>query len=353
MTTLGLETSCDETSAAVLRNGADVLSSVVASQADLHARWGGVVPEVASRKHVERALPTIFEAIKAAGIGLPDINGIAVTNRPGLIGALVVGVAAAKALAYALDRPLVGVHHLAGHLASCRLADAALTPPFVCLLVSGGHTELALVAEDGALRTLGRTRDDAAGECFDKCARVLGLPYPGGPHIDRLAARGDPLRVAFPRAWLGESLDFSFSGLKTAVLRFAEADGGATPLPDVAASLQAAIVEVLVAKAVRAAREAGVSALAVAGGVAANRGLAAALRTEGGRAGLRVVVPPPDLCTDNAAMIAAAGYPRLAAGVDERMTLDAAASEPLDSRVPLFARAAKGHIPQTASPPLS
>jgi N6-L-threonylcarbamoyladenine synthase len=213
MNVLGIETSCDETSAAVVADGRRILSNIVASQADLHARWGGVVPEVASRKHVERTLPVIHEALEAASIGWSDIDGIAVTNRPGLVGALLVGVSAAKALAYALNKPLAAVHHLEGHLYANFLAYPTLKYPFVCLIVSGGHTEILALRGEGESESMGRTRDDAAGECFDKSARLMGLAYPGGPIIDRLAAEGDPKRVPFPRAWLGDSLDFSFSGL--------------------------------------------------------------------------------------------------------------------------------------------
>lgn len=329
MNVLGLETSCDETSAAVVADGRRVLSNIVASQADLHARWGGVVPEVASRKHVERTLPVVHEALDAASLTWDDIDGIAVTNRPGLVGALLVGVSAAKALAYALRKPLVGVHHLEGHLYANFLADPSLGYPFVCLIVSGGHTEILALRGEGDRESLGRTRDDAAGECFDKCARLMGLPYPGGPNIDRLAAQGDPTAVPFPRAWLGDSLDFSFSGLKTAVRNFLAQDQGRTPVEDVASSLQAAIVEVLVKKTVRAAEQARMDMVTVGGGVAANRGLAAALKAACASAGLRLVIPPPDLCTDNAAMIAAAAWPRLARSESDTLDFDTFAAAPL------------------------
>lgn len=327
MILLGLETSCDETSASVVAEGSRVLSSVVASQADLHARWGGVVPEAASRKHIERVLPVIIEALENARVSHADLRGIAVTNRPGLIGALVVGVAAAKALSYAWSVPLFGVHHVVGHVYASLLAAPDLRFPFVCLVVSGGHTELILAEGHDRMTALGRTRDDAAGECFDKCARLLGLPYPGGPHIERLAARGDARQVVFPRAWLGDSLDFSFSGLKTAVARFAKLEGDRIRLEDVAASLQEAIIEVLVAKTIRAAQQSGVDSVAIGGGVAANRALSAAMVEACNAAGLRCVTPSPQLCTDNAAMIAAAAYPRWKRGEADGLDLDTMATD--------------------------
>lgn len=333
MYVLGVETSCDETSAGVVAEGPRVLSNIVASQADLHARWGGVVPEVASRKHVERFWPVLNEALEAAGISLQDVRGIAVTNRPGLIGALAVGVAGAKALGYALKVPVVGVHHLLAHLDAAFLCNPDLQYPFLGLLVSGGHTQLILCEGAESRRIIGSTRDDAAGECLDKCARVLGLPYPGGPHIERLASGGDSSGIAFPRAWLEESCDFSFSGLKTAVLRFMQRDCGATPLEDVAAALQEAIVDVLVAKTIRAAKETKVSRLVVAGGVAANRALAAAMSRASEEARLDLTIPPPALCTDNAAMVALSGMRRLQRGEDDMPFLDAFASDPLGRRL--------------------
>jgi N6-L-threonylcarbamoyladenine synthase len=330
---LGIETSCDETSAAVVE-GRRVRSNLVASQAELHARWGGVVPEAAARQHVERLNPILQAALDEAGITLRDIDAIAVTNRPGLVGALVVGVAAAKALAFALNRPFAGVHHLEGHLYSAFLTepDAPIPFPHLCLIVSGGHTELVLAQGHGNYRLLGHTLDDAAGEAFDKAARLLGLGYPGGPAIDRLAQRGDPNAFRFPRAWLNDTYHFSFSGLKTALLREverlrSESDTlDETTLANLCASFQQAIIDVLVAKAVRAALAHGVSVLTVVGGVAANSALKALMQAAAEEARIQLAIPPPVYCTDNAAMIACAGYYRLLAGERADFDLDAYAS---------------------------
>ena len=331
MNVLGIETSCDETSAAMVAGGRKILSNIVASQADLHARWGGVVPEVASRKHVEQVLPVVEEALFAAGVTYADIEGIAVTNRPGLVGALLVGVSAAKALSFLLRKPIVGVHHLEGHLFSGFLADPHLEYPFVALIVSGGHTALYAAHSDKRRELLGSTRDDAAGECFDKCARLLGLPYPGGPNLEKLAVGGDPKLVSFPRAWLGDSLGFSFSGLKTAVRRFMETDQGKTGLDSVAASLQAAIVDVLVGKAVRAAETKSLTSIVVAGGVSANLRLRDAMNDKCFAKGIKLVVPPSVLCTDNAAMIAAAGATRLMRGESDDISFDTFAASELET----------------------
>ncbi len=328
---LGIETSCDETSAAIVRDGTQILSNVVASQADLHARYGGVVPEVASRSHVESILPIVTEAVSAARLSLRDVDALSVTNRPGLLGALLVGVSTAKAIAYSFDLPLVPVHHLEGHVYSVFLEapDLVDTFPILVLIVSGGHTQIVRMDGHGRYTICGRTRDDAAGEAFDKGARLLGLAYPGGPNLARLAEAGDRSRIAFPRSLLGDSLDFSFSGLKTSLRSFLLRDEGATPAEDVAASYQAAIVDVVTEKLRRASRSSGIRTAGVAGGVAANGALAASLDAMAAAEGIRLVVPRSELCTDNAAMIASAGYFRLAAGCKKSLDFDTFATETL------------------------
>lgn len=309
MNVLGIETSCDETSVAVVRDGVEILSNLIASQVDIHTLTGGVVPEVAARKHVERLSVVIDQALQKANLGYQDIDLIAVTNRPGLVGALMVGVSAGKALAYTLGKPVVAVHHLEGHVASNFLTAPDLQFPFVCLIVSGGHTDLHIVEGHGRRRRLGSTRDDAAGEAFDKAARLLGLGYPGGPVIDRTAKTGNPQAIALPRAWLEEgSYDFSFSGLKTALLRYVQQTGDRLNVPDAAASFQEAVVDVLVKKTIRAADEYGIPRIGVCGGVAANSRLKELMGEAAASRGYQLVVPPLILCTDNAAMIAAAGY---------------------------------------------
>ena len=330
---LGIETSCDETSAAVLKDGRDLRSNIIASQIDLHAKTGGVVPEVASRQHVTQINGVIAEALQEADISFGDLNAVAVANRPGLLGALLVGVSAAKALAYALNIPLLAVHHIEAHIYANWLVAPEIAFPVVCLVASGGHSEIFLVRGHSNYEILGRTRDDAAGEAFDKSARLLGLPYPGGVTIDRLAReqRGDPKAVPLPRAQLGpDSLDFSFSGLKTAVLNARhDAKLAAVSVPDWAASVQEAIVEVLVTKTLRAAHRHGVDHVLLAGGVAANSRLQAAMREACTRERLRLTVPPPRLCTDNAAMIACAGFYHLQAGKLDGLDIDTLASERL------------------------
>jgi N6-L-threonylcarbamoyladenine synthase len=307
---LGIETSCDETAAAVVQEGTLVLSSVVSSQVDLHARFGGVVPEVASRAHVELLTPVVAEALVEAGLQGPEVDAVACTVGPGLVGSLLVGISAAKALALVWDVPFVGVNHLEAHVYAAFLEEPDLPLPLVVLLVSGGHTMLVEFRDHGQYRILGGTVDDAAGEAFDKVARFLGLGYPGGPAIDREAVHGDPEAIAFPRPMLDSGLDFSFSGLKTAVINHVRAHPDVST-QDVAASFQAAVVDVLVAKAQRAAVEVGAAGMCLAGGVAANSLLRERWLDLCTDDGLRCFLPSRSLCTDNAAMVAAAGWWRL------------------------------------------
>ncbi|CUH96293.1 putative tRNA threonylcarbamoyladenosine biosynthesis protein Gcp [Propionispora sp. 2/2-37] len=315
---LALETSCDETSAAVIADGRTVLSNIISSQISVHQKFGGVVPEIASRKHIENVIGVVDEALHTAGAVLQDMAAIGVTYGPGLVGALLVGVSAAKALAFAADLPLVGVNHLEGHMFANFLAHPELQPPFVSLVVSGGHTSLVHVREYNSFALLGQTRDDAAGEAFDKIARVMKLPYPGGPHIDRLAKTGNPHAFPFPRALTGEnSFEFSFSGLKSAVVNFlhnAEQRGETVQAADIAASFQAAVVDVLTEKTVRAAQNNQVDQVVLAGGVAANSYLQRELEGRCRQAGIKLYFPPPILCTDNAAMIASRAYYQYLAG---------------------------------------
>jgi N6-L-threonylcarbamoyladenine synthase len=333
---LGIETSCDETGIGLVR-GRTLLADAVASSVDSHARFGGVVPEVASRAHLEAMVPTVHRALTTAGLRLSDVDAIAVTAGPGLAGALLVGLAAAKAYALALDRPLYGVNHLAAHVAVDELEHGPLPAPCLALLVSGGHSSLLLVDDLVAgVRPLGSTVDDAAGEAFDKVARLLGLPFPGGPPIDRAARDGDSTAVAFPRGLTGphdSAYDFSFSGLKTAVARWVEARqraGEPVPVADVAASFQEAVVDVLTAKAIRACHGYGVEHLLIGGGVAANSRLRALAADRCERAGIRLRVPRPGLCTDNGAMVAALGARLVQAGATPS-TLDI----PADSALPV------------------
>ncbi len=307
---MGIETSCDETAVAIVKNGREIVSNIVASQIDSHKRFGGVVPEIASRHHVEAITLVLEEALQEAGLAYSDIDGIAVTEGPGLVGALLIGVNAAKAVAFAHDIPLLGVHHIAGHIYANRLITE-MKFPLIALVVSGGHTELVYMKEHGSFEVLGETRDDAAGEAYDKVARTLNLPYPGGPHIDRLAHEGEPT-IAFPRAWLEEdSYDFSFSGLKSSVintLHNAEQRGEKLSPQEIAASFQSSVIDVLVTKTVKATEQYGVKQVLLAGGVAANKGLRTALQEAYSQMeDVELVIPPLSLCTDNAAMIAAVG----------------------------------------------
>lgn len=324
---LGLETSCDETSASIVVNGRDIRSNIISSQICVHQKFGGVVPEIASRKHVELINGVIEEALTEAGVTFREITAVAVTYGPGLVGALLVGVSAAKALAYALNVPLIGVNHLEGHISANYLANPDLQFPLLCLVVSGGHTDIVYIEEHGKYQILGRTRDDAAGEAFDKVARALGLGYPGGPLVDKLAKAGNPEAIALPRAYLeGNSLDFSFSGLKSAVLNYlnkAQMKGEEVNKADLAASFQKAVVDVLVDKTLSAATEKGVKTIIVAGGVAANGQLRSQLHEEAAGRGISVQFPPLVLCTDNAAMIACAGYYRYLKNDFADLTLNA------------------------------
>jgi N6-L-threonylcarbamoyladenine synthase len=313
---LAIETSCDETSAAIIRGGKTILSNVVSSQIEIHERFGGVVPEIASRKHVESITLIIEQAVKESGLELKDISAIAVTQGPGLVGALLVGIVAAKSLSLALDIPLIGTHHIAGHIYANELVHDVVYP-CMALVVSGGHTELVLLEREGEFRLIGRTRDDAVGEAYDKVARALHMPYPGGPHIDRLAIEADEA-IELPRAWLeAGSYDFSFSGLKSAVLAVinqTRMKGLELNEAALARGFQESVTEVLVAKALRAVRQYGAKQLLLCGGVAANRGLRAALTARCEADGVPLLIPPNSLCTDNAAMIGAAAFLKLKRG---------------------------------------
>ena len=324
---LAIESSCDETAASVVRNGREVLSNIISSQIDLHTLYGGVVPEIASRKHMEQINQVTEEALKTAGVTLEDITAVAVTYGPGLVGALLVGVSFAKSLAFAAGKPLVGVHHIEGHISANYIENLDLEPPFTCLVVSGGHTNLVLVEDYGRYRIIGRTRDDAAGEAFDKVARAVGLGYPGGPKIDKLAKEGNKNAIDFPRAKVeGSPYDFSFSGIKSAVLNYinhCEMKNVEINRADLVASFQNAVVDALVSRAVMAAKEHGLKKLALAGGVAANSALKAALEDECARNGIRFYHPSPVFCTDNAAMIGVAGYYEYMAGVRSSWDLNA------------------------------
>lgn len=328
---LGIETSCDETAVAFVKNGKEILANVVASQIEIHKRFGGVVPEIASRHHVEQITYVLDQAMQEAAVTWEDIDAIAVTEGPGLVGALLVGVNAAKAIAFAKHKPLIGVHHIAGHIYANRL-EQEFQFPLLALIVSGGHTELVLMKEHGTYELIGETRDDAAGEAYDKVARMLNLPYPGGPQIDRLAESGKET-IDFPRAWLEpDSYDFSFSGLKSSVINKihnAKQRGEQLKFEDIAASFQASVVDVLTTKTVRAAKQYKVKQVIVAGGVAANKGLRNAMEREFSKLEIPLQIPPLHLCTDNAAMIAAAGTIAFEQGIRSTLELNARAALPL------------------------
>ena len=330
---LGIESSCDETAASVVKNGREILSNVINTQIAIHKKFGGVVPEVASRRHIETIDDVIDEALEKANITFAELDAIAVTYGPGLIGALLVGVSAAKALAYALDKPLVPVHHIKGHICANFAANPDIEPPFVCLVASGGHSHIVDVKSHTEFEVLGRTRDDAAGEAFDKVARVLGLGYPGGPLVDKLAKEGNCEAVNFPRVKMdGDSLDFSFSGVKTAVINYLhklDQNGEEYNKADIAASFQAAVTDVLCEHTVEAALKTGCKTVALAGGVASNSALRDKMEKVCAKHGINVIYPPPILCTDNAAMIACAGYYEFLNGNTADMTLNAVASLPL------------------------
>ena len=336
MQILGIETSCDDTAAAVVRDGRYVLSSVSTNQDEFHAKYGGIVPEIASRQHVALLSAAVDDALERAALSLSNIDGIAVTRGPGLIGSLVVGVAAAKALAFALEKPLYAVNHLHGHIFAAFLdRDEAIPYQFLALLVSGGHSQLVEVRSAVDMRVIGRTRDDAAGEAYDKTARLLGLGYPGGPQLDRLAQTGDAKAYAFPRHRPDAgALDLSFSGLKTSVRYFLESDEGKDARPeDVAASFQAAVVDVLVARVERAFERETYRALVLSGGVAANSALQAAIRTWSERRSIPAYIPPPKYCTDNAAMVAAAAYFQRDVALVDAITLSADPNLPFECAI--------------------
>lgn len=333
---LAIESSCDETAAAVVLNGRTVLSNIISSQIDLHTLYGGVVPELASRKHMENICSVVEQALKQADTELKDIDAVAVTYGPGLVGALLVGVSYAKALAFAAHKPLIGVHHIEGHISANYIENPELKPPFGCLVVSGGHTHLVNVKDYGKYEILGKTRDDAAGEAFDKVARAVGLGYPGGPKIDKLAKEGNPDAVEFPRAKVADSqYDFSFSGLKSSVLNYinqCEMKKTEINRADLVASFQKAVVDVLVGHAMTASKEYGFRKLAIAGGVASNSALRKAMSDACSEEGIEFYHPSPILCTDNAAMIGAAGYYEYMAGTRSGWDLNAVPNLKLGER---------------------
>ncbi|SKA72874.1 O-sialoglycoprotein endopeptidase [Eubacterium uniforme] len=336
MKILAIESSCDETAAAVVEDGRKVLSSVISSQISIHTKFGGVVPEIASRKHIENINPVIRQALSDANLTLDEVDAIAVTYGPGLVGALLVGVAEAKAIAYATNKPLIGVHHIEGHISANYIENQDLEPPFICLVVSGGHTHLVVVKDYGEYEILGKTRDDAAGEAFDKVARAVGLGYPGGPKVDAMAKEGNPHAIEFPRgAVSGSPYDFSFSGLKSAVLNYlnqCEMKGEEVNRADVCASFQASVVDSLVSRAFAALDDFGYKKLAIAGGVASNSAIRSAFISECEKKGVEFYYPSPILCTDNAAMIGSAAYYDYKNGITHGLDLNAVPNLKLGER---------------------
>ena len=334
---LAVESSCDETAASVVRNGREVLSNIIYSQIDLHTLYGGVVPEIASRKHIEKVNQVIEKALSDAGITLEEVTAVAVTYGPGLVGALLVGVSAAKAIAFAADKPLFGVHHIEGHISANFIENKELEPPFICLVVSGGHSHLVVVKDYGEYEIIGRTRDDAAGEAFDKVARAIGLGYPGGPKIDKVSKEGNPDAIVFPRAKVdGSTYDFSFSGLKSAVLNYlnsCEMKGIEVNQADVAASFQKAVIDVLVGHSMEAVSQYQLNKFAIAGGVASNTSLRAAFEKACREKGLEFYHPSPVYCTDNAAMIGVAGYYEYCKGTRHGWDLNAVPNLKLGERI--------------------
>lgn len=334
---LAIESSCDETAAAVVRNGREILSNVIYSQIDLHTLYGGVVPEIASRKHIDKINQVVAKAVADSGMELKDLDAVAVTYGPGLVGPLLVGVSFAKAFAYGAGLPIVGVHHIEGHICANYIANKDLKPPFMCLIVSGGHTHLVKVEDYGQYEILGRTEDDAAGEAFDKVARAIGLGYPGGPKIDRVSKSGNPEAIKFPRAKVGDSeFDFSFSGLKSAVLNYlntASMNGETIVTEDVAASFQQAVIDVLVGHSMEAVEKYGFDKFAIAGGVASNSGLREAFEKACAERNVKFFLPPPILCTDNAAMIGSAAYYEFIKGTRHGLDLNAVPNLKLGERV--------------------
>ena len=334
---MGIESSCDETSVAIVKNGREVLSNIIDTQISIHEKFGGVVPEIASRNHVEAISNVTKKAVKEAGIEMNQVDAIACTYGPGLVGALLVGVSYAKALSYALNKPLIGVNHIEGHIAANYISHKELEPPFLCLMTSGGNTQIILVEDYTRFKILGKTKDDAIGEAFDKVARAIGLGYPGGPKIDKIAKEGNPEAIVFPRAHVDDApYDFSFSGIKSAVLNYinsANMQGKEINRADVAASFQKAVVDALVSRAVRLAKECGMDKLAIAGGVASNSALRAAIQEECTKNNIRFYSPSPILCTDNAAMIGAAAYYEYIKGVRHGYDLNAIPNLKLGERI--------------------